>query len=231
MQVFFLLAVSAVAADVTYLATFDGTQATAWDWDETNDPVMGGKSFGTFNVDQENEKGVFNGTCALIPFLKAPGFCNAKTKLSMVRKFPDISQYLNGSFMLEIRTSTPEFQGFKFAWSANGVPQSNSYGPKGNGCFKAPFPTLNGTDWQTISLDMSSFSWDWSPFTGKCDTKDPSGTQHHCCTEQTPTYCPTAKYLSEVIDLEIWAEGFEGDFHLEVGWFGIGSNPEALKKL
>ena len=61
-----------------------------------------------------------------------------------------------------------------------------------------------------------SFSWDWSPFTGRCDTKDPTGAQHHCCGADGDKYCPTAAYLKTLTSLELWAEGAEGNFHLEV---------------
>jgi hypothetical protein len=217
--------ITLVVAEVTYLATFDGATSTSWDWDETNDPVMGGKSVGTFSLDKTNKKGVFNGTCAIVPFLKAPGFCNVISKSSLFRKFPDASQFINGSFMIKVRSSTPEYQGFKLGWSAKGIPRTSRYG---NPSFKAPF-TVKGTDWQVISVNMSSFSYDWSPYTGKCDTKDPTGQQHHCCTESTPQYCPTAKFLSGITNLEIWAEGAEGDFHLEVEWFGVGDEaPSAV---
>ena len=70
---------------------------------------------------------------------------------------------------------------------------------------------------RTVFVPFNQFSWDWSPYTGECDTKDPTGTQHHCCGGgETQQFCPTAKYLSEITGLEIWAEGAEGDFHLEV---------------
>ena len=65
------------------------------------------------------------------------------------------------------------------------------------------------------------FSYDWSPFTGRCDTKDPTGQQHHCCSSADNfKYCPTTKYLATITDVEIWAEGVEGDFHLDIDYIG-----------
>ena len=55
-----------------------------------------------------------------------------------------------------------------------------------------------------------------------CDTLDPTGVQHHCCTAEEPQYCPTADYLAKITDVEVWAEGTEGDFHLEIYWIGAG---------
>ena len=66
-------------------------------------------------------------------------------------------------------------------------------------------------------MPFTDFSWDWSPYTGRCDTKDPTGVQHHCCGEgELEQYCPSSKDLAELTGLELWAEGAEGDFHLEV---------------
>ena len=69
------LCVSASSAGLTKLLTFDGAKATSsFKVDVTNDPVMGGASTSSFNV--QDKLGVFNGTCAIVSFLKAPGFAN-----------------------------------------------------------------------------------------------------------------------------------------------------------
>merc|ERR1711937_787559 len=57
--------------------------------------------------------------------------------------------------------------------------------------------------------------------TGGCDTKDPTGQQHHCCSDTDGgKYCPTATYLKSLTDVELWAEGAEGNFHLEIDYIG-----------
>jgi len=120
---------------------------------------------------------------------------------------------------------------------------------------------------------MGMFSYDWSGFTGACNTKDPArglDQQHYCCpasglTPSKPDVCASAKYvfivvlivalsvtaltpsfhtcskllnasismsylltsmllflfvcfryLKEVTDVELWAEGVNGTFHIEV---------------
>ena len=69
---------------------------------------------------------------------------------------------------------------------------------------------------------MTDFSMDWSPYTGNCDTKDPTGKQHHCCgAGAAAQYCPTAGFLNTITDLEIWAEGVAGDFQIEVRLIGV----------
>ena len=94
----------------------------------------------------------------------------------------------------------------------------------GGGSFKAGFnltTQANADDFQIVKVPFSEFSYDWSPFTGRCDTKDPTGQQHHCCSaKDNHKYCPTAEYLSTITDVEIWAEGAEGDFHIEIDYIG-----------
>lgn len=207
------------AADsaITKLATFDGANGTSWIWRETNDPVMGGKSTGTFVTDVQNKIGVFNGTCAIVPSLQAPGFCNAISEKHQF--YPDISSYMaKGTIQLRVRSTTPSFQGFRLALAAKGVPHTSVFG---GGSFKAGF-NVTDTDWQIVQIDFTAFSYDWSPYTGRCDTKDPTGQQHYCCTPSQVKYCPTVQYMASITDVEIWAEGAEGDFHLEVDWIGAG---------
>ena len=53
-------------------------------------------------------------------------------------------------------------------------------------CAQAGF-TVSGTEWQTVKIPFSAFSYDWSDYTGRCDTKDPrNGTQHVCCSAEHP---------------------------------------------
>lgn len=104
----------------------------------------------------------------------------------------------------------------KVAFSATGIPiiagSHTAYGT-----FKAPFTAAATTDVQTVTVPFSTFSYDWSPYTGECDTLDPTGVQHHCCSaDDDYKYCPTADYLGSITGFEVWAEGIEGDFHIEV---------------
>ncbi len=190
------------------LETFDGSRT----WSETNDPVMGGLSQATFKI--SGGTGVFNGTCKIVPSLQAPGFCSAQSEKTHLRaSYPDISK--SKGLELVVRSTTPSFKGFKVAFATKNAKSSSRYTPFGT--FKAPFALSSGAREQTVFVPFTDFSWDWSPYTGECDTKDPTGTQHHCCgSGDAEQYCPSAKDLSELTGLELWAEGAEGDFHLEV---------------
>jgi hypothetical protein len=76
--------------------------------------------------------------------------------------------------------------------------------------------------WRTIAVPFESFSNDWSSYTGRCDTTDPSGKKHTCCSEATPEVCPTQKNLKDISQFGLWTEGVAGKFHLEIKWMRAG---------
>merc|ERR1712100_913706 len=83
---------------------------------------------------------------------------------------------------------------------------------------------------QVVEVPFTQFSYDWSGYTGRCDTKDPpgflhKGTQHYCCDKSglqpsKPEVCVDIKFLSTINSLEVWAEGVQGDFNIEIDWVG-----------
>merc|ERR1711941_262431 len=73
---YIFVAQAAPKTSIVPLATFDGVEATTYDWEVVNDPVMGGKSHSTFQVDKEHEIGLWGGAVEIVPSLDAPGFCN-----------------------------------------------------------------------------------------------------------------------------------------------------------
>jgi len=198
------------------LATFDKAKGTTYSWRAMNDPVMGGKSHSTFAV--EGTAGHFKGTCAIVPFLKAPGFCKAATQRSFIRSvhFADASRFVNGALYLEVETTTPDYAGFIVAFGAKNATVPGGAMRHSSPSFKAGFK-VPGKARATVKVPFNSFSVDWSDFTGRCDTKDPNnGFQHHCCSTEHPEVCPTAQHLAQITTLEIWAEGVAGDFDLKI---------------
>jgi len=189
------------------LATFDGKADTTFTFKELNDPVMGGKSTGTWNVDSKGQFGVFDGDVVDVPSLKAPGFI----KSAADGKFPDASAVADGELVLLVRSTTPEYTGFRVSFaSGTASPTYSCSGggsiPFSRGCFKAKFSVPSGSNFTEVTVPFKSFSDKWSPATGE-HTKN--------CSD-TPDVCPTAKTLASIKRIEVWAEGVLGKVHLEV---------------
>lgn len=206
-----LLALSAQGVtdrDSKVLITFPGPI-----WVENNDPVMGGQSHGNWSV-VDKSYGHFQGSVKNVSFLHAPGFCRAMTISPLLR---DASELIDGGLEMTARTSTPTYKGFKLSFGTIGAPRHHG-GHEIQGSFKANFniPASQNGEWQTITLKFSEFSADWSDYTGDCSTKDPDGYQHQCCTKDTPSVCPSKGLLKHINSFNIWAEGVEGDFDMEL---------------
>merc|ERR1719326_520566 len=181
------------------LVSFDGT-ASDWKWHVLNDPVMGGRSHSTFSVDTATNKSVtWVGVTEIVPSLKAPGFCNLETK-DAHRTAADASA--QSHLLIYARTSTPEYAGYKISFAADtNDPQFKS--------FKTEFNATR--EWSTIALPWSAFSNDWSEYTGRCDTTDPTGRTHKCSAAH-PEVCPTKHNLKGISQFGIWTEGVAGAF-------------------
>merc|ERR1719222_906037 len=105
---------------------------------------------------------------------------------------------------MRVRSTTPNYQGFKVAFAAPGIPRTSIYG---GSSYKAGF-NLTGSDWQLVEIPFTQFSYDWSGYTGRCDTKDPAfigskGQQHFCCSKSglqpsKPDVCVDDKFLRNV---------------------------------
>ena len=188
------------------LITFDGAATTTHTFSELNDPVMGGKSVGTFKV-SANRTGVFTGTVNIVPALKAPGFIEAWADDSKTHPYNDASSAVTGNLVLEVRSNTPDYQGFHVSFAAGAlVPNlscaSGGSFPLSGGCFKAPFtvPKTAPGAFTTVKIPFSTFTDKWSPSTGKPTKQDP----------------PTAKALSKIQAIGFWGEGTQGQLHLEI---------------
>merc|ERR1712086_977265 len=107
------------------------------------------------------------GAVVNVSFLHAPGFA----KISGLASFADMTGY--DSVAMMVKSSTPDYRGFRFAFSAPGIPQKSG-GTFGHGAnsYKASFK-LSGNGWQLVEIPLTEFSYDWSEYTGRCDTKDP----------------------------------------------------------
>jgi len=215
-------------------ATFDGVPETTAPWAVQNDPVMGGGSTSDFKMTSDNT-GLFTGNCRIVGFLGAPGFAKLRAKDF---QFADVTGF--EKLALRVKSSTPDYKGFKISFGAPGVPNAKGphFGPKSDGAYKADF-ALSGNDWQTVEVPLTQFSYDCSKYTGRCDSQDPSsvanaGVQHECCADSgiepsSPDVCVDSQYLSVVNDVEIWAEGVVGEFNLEIEWVGVTKSDQQVE--
>merc|ERR1711907_402757 len=83
------------------LAVFDGSSSLSWT--AVNDPVMGGQSYSNLTVDKADSVLDWIGEVKIVPFLHAPGFCNAQAPgLGEKADFPSVE----GAKGLVIRART-----------------------------------------------------------------------------------------------------------------------------
>merc|ERR1711862_362979 len=187
------------------LVTFDGAEQTSFNFKILNDPVMGGKPTGTWSVG--SGFGILDGEVVDVPSLSAPGFIKAAGDGS----FPDISAFIDGSLVLSVRTSTPDYAGYRVTFVSGAVSADFACAaggslPLSRGCFKNKFSVPAGDDFVEVKIPFNTFSDKWSSATGEQTTT---------CVEDS-SVCPTASKLSKIRRVEFWGEGASGKLHLEV---------------
>jgi peptide methionine sulfoxide reductase MsrB len=193
------------------LVTFDGAAGTTHTFRELNDPVMGGKSVGSWSIDKGQGVATFSGTVNVVPKLKAPGFIEAWADDG---GYADASGAAGGSLVLTVRTSTPDYAGFRVSLAAGALSPSFSCAAGGSiigsrGCFKAHFAvpaSANATSWATVRVPFADFTDKWSSYTGDA-TKT-------CA--QDASCCVTAAKLKKIQAVGFWGEGKAGKVHLEI---------------
>jgi len=205
---FLVLALIQLLSATNYvdLVTFDGAKTSTYEWYLTNDPVMGGLSSSTWYLDTTDQQARWNGTCRVVPKLKAPGFCNAENKYAWFQYMNDASPYTHLQIMLRSRI---DYTGFKISFAANTlIPQFYS--------FKADFTVTSdptNPQWQVVMLPWNAFSNDWSAYTGEPIKR---------CNSTYPDVCPKADDLKKIKQIGFWTEGVAGDFDVDIKWVRAG---------
>jgi len=207
LQLILAIEVSQIATLNVPLVTFDGDVGTTFDFEAKNDPVMGGISIATFEINEEDSYAIFNGTVKIVPNLDFPGFC------SMIAdgKFNDASGTIDGGINLRVRSSYPEYLGFRMVFVGGAVSPYYSciWGgtvPFSKGCFKSLFYVPPGDEFVDVTIPFTNFSDHWDPETGN----------HISECSDNPNVCPTEFVIDNISLIQIAAEGVIGDFHLEV---------------
>jgi hypothetical protein len=187
------------------LVTFDGAEGTTFTFRELNDPVMGGKSTGTWSLG--DGFGIIDGEVVDVPSLSAPGFIKAQAS----GNFPDVSAFIDGSLVLTVRTTNPEFEGYRVTFVSGAASPSFSCSAGGSlpfsrGCYKQKFSVPAGDNFVDVKIPFNTFSDKWSSATGEQTTT---------CADDADV-CPTASKLAKIQMIEFWGEGASGKLHLEV---------------
>ena len=173
-------------------------------WSALNDPVMGGQS--TSRVAVENGVLNFTGHCAIVPSLKAPRFITAATGRSWFHRerFADVSSCTG----LEVRAkdfTEGQYKGYRISFGTAKPPRGKLFAQG----FKADLVPSIG-DFGVARIPFTNFTDFWDDATG-----DPI----HTCAEKA-MYCPDKATLTNMRTMSIWAEGVEGEVHLEVQSIG-----------
>lgn len=158
---------------------------------------QGGISSGSWSVNEEEGYGIEKGTVRDVPSLHAPGFINAEAR----GIFKDVSTAITGDLILQVRSSTPKYTGFRV-----------SFGKILSREFKANFTIGAGESFSEVRIPFNMFSDHWSPSTGD---------QTITCSED-PKVCPTSEDLSKINRIVVWAEGVKGDAVLELKSISAG---------
>jgi len=195
------------------LITFDGDPTTTFEFRQTNDPVMGGVSSGSWSINEEEGYGVESGTVRDVPSLHAPGFIKATAH----GRFNDASSVISGDLILHVRSNISDYSGYRV-----------SFGNTWNAFkdFKAGFSINAGEDFSEARIPFNKFSSEWDPATGD---------QTVTCAED-PRVCPTFDDLARIRRIELWAEGVKGDARIEVKSISAGikkqprTKPPSIKK-
>ena len=142
-----------------------------------------------------------------VPHLSAPGFISIYADGT----FNDVSSTITGGLVLRVRTSTPDYHGFRAVFAAGATSPSYScrHGgsvPYSNGCYKAKFEVPPGKEFVDVNVQFSFFSDHWD---------DHTGDQTISCADD-PTVCPSEEDLKGIKRIELMAEGWAGDVHIEV---------------
>lgn len=182
-------------------------------WRQMNDPVMGGRSTGTFSI--ANGVGLFEGTVVDVPKLKAPGFIKvASQDVTFKRIYPDVSSCK--ALQLTIKSSV-FYDGYRVGFGLAHPPDGKFFAWG----YKADLKLPKTEEFVTIRIPWNDFSDEWDDATGDAITT---------C-KQDPRYCPDQKTLQDMKTISLWAKGVAGEVRLEVRSISaVGCSPDAGAK-
>merc|ERR1712226_1800390 len=108
----------------------------------------------------------------------------------------------DGSLVVKVRSSTPEYAGYRVSFVSGAASPDFSCAaggslPLSRGCFKNKFTVPAGSDFVEVKLPFNQFSDKWSSAIG----------EHTEECAKNADVCPTAANLSKIQRVEFWGEG------------------------
>jgi hypothetical protein len=188
------------------ILSFSTSSSLYHTWNFQADPVMGGKSSGSFLL--QSTIGILSGTVRDVPSLQAPGFIKIQTPTS--NTFPNVSTCSH--LTLEAKSIDTAYQGWRVGIGNSRPSQGRRHASGHKADFRAP---TTADTYENISIPFNSFSNYWNPATGDALVS---------CQED-PQFCPTMSTLSNLQTISIWAEGVNGKVTLHLrGIYADGCN-------
>lgn len=164
------------------------------DWTTQNDPVMGGQSYSTVAMMEDEGYALFTGEVKDVPFLGVPGFIQMESRAGF---YPDVS--CCDALKLTLMT-TEEYAGYRVSFGTKRA--KTGFFAQG---FKADFDAPRG-EYGEVIVPFDRFSVEWDEATGD---------QIVTCAED-PTVCPDRETLVNMQTLVLWGEGVGGAVGLHV---------------
>jgi Complex I intermediate-associated protein 30 (CIA30) len=167
-------------------------------WQEMNDPVMGGRSTGSFNI--EAGLGHLLGEVKDVPFLRAPGFIQAKTvRGPNSPAFPDISTCTR--LELVVKNGALKYNGYRVSFGRAHAPGGKPFAFGYKASIPATmFHNTTSDKFITLSIPFNQFTDFWD---------DATGEPIHSCLENS-LYCPDERTLQNIREIAVWGEGVNG---------------------
>jgi hypothetical protein len=192
-----LLLVACTAAEESISILLESFETPHHTWEEMNDPVMGGKSTGTFTI--EDGLGKFRGEVVDVPFLHAPGFIQARTSTSERTFFPDVSKC---TALQIIAKSNTEYAGYRISFGKARAPGGKFFASG----YKADLKTFSTDAFGAVTIPFRQFTDFWD---------DATGDAIHTC-EENSLYCPDDLTLKNMQRFAVWGEGVAGEVSLDI---------------
>jgi len=178
-------------SDEIVIETFEDP---SFGWITQNDPVMGGESYSSVTMMDNDGTAYFTGEVKDVPFLGVPGFIQMEARGG---QYPDAS--CCSALKLNVM-GMEDYAGYRISFGTRRA-KTGFFAQGYKADFDAPINEFGDV---IIPFDMFSVEWD-----------EATGDQIITCAED-PTVCPDMETLKNMETMAIWGEGVGGELNLYV---------------